>query len=175
MFRIILMTAGSLLVVVALIYLANLTSTFLVSKRETFLLKEESTSPNDSALKKVESNFLDLIKHANLSVGEKVFRQCVACHSLREDARHKIGPNLWGIVGRNKGHAVGYKYSTAFSQLGGKWSFRSLNDFLEDPRSYAPGNKMSFKGIKNIEKRAALIAYLNTQSNDPMPLPIPLP
>jgi len=114
---------------------------------------------------------LDLLASADAAAGEKVFKKCKACHSLEDGAKHKVGPNLWGVVGRNQGGAAGFGYSDAISSLGGAWSFDSLDEFLADPKGFAPGNKMSFKGVKKPEARAALILYLNAQSSSPVSLP----
>lgn len=114
---------------------------------------------------------MDLLASADIAAGEKVFKKCKSCHTIESGAKHKVGPNLWGIVGRGQGGAAGFGYSAAITDLGGVWSFESLDAFLTNTKEYAPGNKMSFKGVKKAGARAALILYLNAQSDSPVPLP----
>jgi cytochrome c len=112
-----------------------------------------------------------MLGDADIAVGEKVFKKCKACHSIDNGDKNKIGPNLWNIVGGHQGSVADYKYSTAITDLGGVWSFESLDAFLTAPKAFAPGTKMSFKGISKPEARAALIVYLHAQSDSPVPLP----
>ncbi len=114
----------------------------------------------------------DLLESANIEQGARVAKKCVQCHSFKKGVAHKIGPNLWNIVGSAKAAQKGYKYSAAASkQKGGAWSYESLNAFLYKPRQYMPGTKMSFAGLKKRSDRANLIAYLRQLSNSPQPLP----
>ena len=104
--------------------------------------------------------------------GEKVARKCKACHSLDKGGPNKIGPALWDIVGRGIAGAEGYKYSGALSGMSGdSWSLENLDAFIERPKDYAPGTKMSFAGISKEDDRAALLAYLRSLSDNPVPLP----
>lgn len=112
-----------------------------------------------------------LLEAADVAKGEKAFKQCTACHSPEAGAGHKIGPNLWGVVGALKARHGDFGYSGVLSDLGGWWTFGSLDDFLTNPKNYAPGNKMAFAGVKSAEKRAALLVYLRSLSDDPVPLP----
>lgn len=105
----------------------------------------------------------DLLVGADVAAGEKTSRACAACHSFQKGAPNKIGPNLWGIVDRPTASAAGFNYSDAMkSKQSQKWTNEELNKYLVNPRSYAPGTKMVFAGVKNDKDRANLIAWLNT-------------
>jgi len=92
--------------------------------------------------------------------GEKVFKKCKTCHSLKA-GDNKVGPSLAGVAGRTAGTAEGYtKYSDAMIASGVVWDDATLDQYLADPKGFIPGNKMSFTGLKKAEDRAAVIAYL---------------
>lgn len=94
--------------------------------------------------------------------GAKVFSKCSACHKL-ESGANATGPYLSAIVNRPVGAATGFAgYSGALSAVADVWTPENLYAFLENPKAYAPGNKMSFAGLKKSEDRANLIAYLAT-------------
>lgn len=98
-------------------------------------------------------------------------RECAACHNFQEGQGAKIGPDLYGIVGRKIASVAGFNYSTALRRLNGDWTFDELNKWLTNPRAMVPGTFMTFAGIQNEKQRADLIAYLNTFSKNPLPLP----
>lgn len=108
-------------------------------------------------------DFTTLLASADPASGRKTFKKCGSCHTISEGGKNKVGPALWAIVGRSQGSAAGFNYSSAISDLGGTWTVEELNAFLESPKAYARGNKMTFKGVGDPVKRAALIAYLATQ------------
>ncbi len=114
---------------------------------------------------------MTMLADADMAGGEKTFKKCAACHSIESGAKHKVGPNLWNVVGRDQGSVAGYKFSSALSDLGGAWSYAELDGFLTSPKKFAPGTKMSFSGVKKPTDRAALIVYLRAQSDSPIPLP----
>ena len=94
--------------------------------------------------------------------GEKVFNKCKACHTAEQDGKHKIGPNLFGIVGSEAAKKDGYKYSKAMAESGLTWDVATLDEYLKKPRKYVKGTKMSFAGLKKDKDRADVIAYLET-------------
>ena len=102
--------------------------------------------------------------------GAKVFKQCLACHSIAEGGKNKIGPALWGVIGRQAGSLPDYKYSKAMAAHGKKWSFEEMNGFLIKPKDWIKGTKMSYAGLKSEKERAAVILYMNENSNNPLPL-----
>ena len=102
--------------------------------------------------------------------GAKVFKQCLACHSIAEGGKNKIGPALWGVLGRQAGSLPDYKYSKAMAAHGKKWTFEEMNGFLLKPKSWIKGTKMSYAGLKKEKDRAAVILYMNENTNNPLPL-----
>jgi len=108
---------------------------------------------------------------ANLDDGPKVFKKCTACHKAEKGAPNGVGPHLWGIVGRGIGAEAGFAYSNVLAEKGGVWDFAALNGFLEAPKKWAPGTKMGFVGLSKPEDRASVIAWLNEQSDSPLPIP----
>jgi len=104
-----------------------------------------------------------LLAAANVSKGEKLFKKCVSCHTVDKGGKHKVGPNVWNIVDQPKASKDGYKYSKALAAAGGDWDVESLYYFLNKPKKFLKGTKMSFAGIKKPEQIADLIAYLQAQ------------
>lgn len=88
------------------------------------------------------------------------FRQCAVCHSAASNAKHKIGPNLWGVVGRAAATAEGYNYSSALAGSDLVWTLDNLDRYIEAPAQVVPGTKMVFPGQKDPAKRREIIDYL---------------
>ncbi|NKB48864.1 MAG: c-type cytochrome [Alphaproteobacteria bacterium] len=112
-----------------------------------------------------------LLAAADLDAGQKAAKRCAACHTFKDGGANKLGPNLWAIVGKEKGTVDGFSYSGALEDTGGVWSYDDLNAFLADPKGFLKGTKMNFSGIKDVEDRAAVIAYLRAQADSPLALP----
>jgi cytochrome c len=91
--------------------------------------------------------------------GEKVFNQCKGCHTV-EEGKNRIGPSLYGVVGRKAGSIDGFNYSPAMKSAGLTWTVETLDKYLADPKAVVPGNKMAFAGLKNEQDRQNVIAYL---------------
>jgi cytochrome c len=103
--------------------------------------------------------------------GKTVVKKCIGCHSVSKGGGNKIGPALWGVIGRKVGSVSEYKYSKAMSGFDKNWDFEAMNNFLIKPKGYIKGNKMAFAGISKEKDRASLVLYLNEQSDSPLPLP----
>jgi cytochrome c len=112
-----------------------------------------------------------LLAVANAEAGQTVAKKCAACHTFEQGEPNKIGPNLWGVVGREVASLPDFSYSSALTEKGGVWDYEHLNQFVADPRGWAPGTKMTFAGLGKPEDRADLIAYLRSLSDSPAPLP----
>jgi cytochrome c len=109
---------------------------------------------------------------ADIAKGEAQFKKCASCHTIDKGGAQGIGPNLYGIVGAKHAHIPGFGYSDAMKATGDKvWDWEGLAAWLANPKKYIPGNKMSFAGISKPEDRANLIAYLNSKSDSPQPMP----
>lgn len=108
-------------------------------------------------------DFATLLASADAGKGERVFKKCAACHKVNgEDA---TGPHLNGVIDRAIGGVGGFNYSGALNAVGDVWSTDNLNAFLENPKGTAPGTSMGFAGLKKVEDRADLVAYLQSVSN----------
>lgn len=106
--------------------------------------------------------------------GKVVFDQCKGCHQVGEGAKNRIGPHLNELFGRPAASIEGFKYSKSFRRAGAsglEWHADTLDAFLENPRSYASGTRMSFRGIKDAKDRHDVIAYLRLFSDDPANIP----
>ncbi|EQB05909.1 cytochrome C [Sphingobium quisquiliarum P25] len=112
-----------------------------------------------------------LLASADIAAGEKVFAKCAACHTINQGGANGIGPNLYATVGEEIGKGkAGFAFSDALKSKGGTWTFENLDHWLESPREFAPGTKMTFAGLGNPADRANLIAWMNTQGSN-LPLP----
>ena len=112
-----------------------------------------------------------LLSTGDLAHGEKVFKKCSACHSIKSGGGNKIGPALYNVVGRKVGALDDYKYSKALAEYEKNWSFEELNGFLLKPKDWIKGTKMAYAGLRKEKDRASVILYLNKYSDSPLPLP----
>ncbi len=114
-----------------------------------------------------------LLASASAEDGQGTFRACAACHTPDEGGPNRVGPNLWGVVGRGIAAREGFSYSDALAGKEGEWTYENLYAFLKAPSDWAPGTSMSYAGLRKSEDRADVIAYLRSLANDPQPLPEP--
>ena len=121
--------------------------------------KVESVTP-------IIANQGTLIEVGNIERGSKLYIQCRACHSLKENEPHKIGPNLFKLIGSKAGIRDGYNYSDALSGSEIVWTVENLDLWLEKTYEILPGNKMVFSGMRKKEDRNDLIAFLYDQTSE---------
>jgi cytochrome c len=109
---------------------------------------------------------------ADPAKGEALFKKnCTSCHGAEQGGANKVGPNLYGVVGRKIAGHEGFAYSDALKGKGGEWSYDLLDQWIANPRSVAAGNKMTYAGERDPAARADLIAWLRMQAATPAPLP----
>jgi cytochrome c len=113
-----------------------------------------------------------LLAAADPAAGQKTARVCGACHNVEKGAANKVGPVLWGVVGRVVASVDSFSYSDGMkSHHDRKWTYDELNHFLYNPKAHVAGTKMAFAGLKDTKERANLVAYLRTLSDAPEALP----
>ena len=134
---------------------------------------QESTQVSSSTAKKIEEkvDISALLALGDVSHGEKVFKKCSACHLVNKGGENKIGPALYGVIGRKVASKQDYKYSKAMAAYDKDWTFEEMNGYLKKPQSYIKGTKMAFAGLRKEKDRASVILYLNQNSDNPLPLP----
>jgi cytochrome c len=123
----------------------------------------ETDEVEDEEVEDEGVDFAALVEQADADKGARIYSKCKACHKL-DDGRNGVGPHLFGVVSRDIASVDGYGYSGALKDLAGNWTPDALNGFLESPKAYVTGTKMSFSGLKKPQDRADLIAYLSTIS-----------
>ena len=134
---------------------------------------QEDSQATKLTLEKIEEkvDITALLALGDVSHGEKVFKKCAACHLINKGGDNKIGPALYGIIGRKVASKQDYKYSKAMAAYDKNWTFEEMNGYLKKPQSYIKGTKMAFAGLRKETDRASVILYLNQNSDSPLPLP----
>ena len=149
---------------------------FKVDKPEKSAYKVEIQEDN-SAIKSTTEKIIEkidisaLLALGDVSHGEKVFKKCAACHLVNKGGQNKIGPALYGVIGRKVASIEDYKYSKAMAAYDKNWTFEEMNGYLKKPQTYIKGTKMAFAGLRKEKDRASVILYLNQNSDNPLPLP----
>src|SRR5450631_3693904 len=121
--------------------------------------------------KEAEEPMEAMMASASVEKGQATAKQCQACHTFEKGGPNRVGPNLWGIVGRARASEAGFNYSAAMKGKGGTWTFGELYAFLANPRGVIPGTNMTFAGLARGQQRADVIDFLHTLSDSPLPLP----
>jgi cytochrome c len=162
---------GSCLVLVAMHIAAGAIFTPEPPAKPGYEIAVKAEETQGTAPAAPEVPFDTLLASASADRGGQTARQCQACHNFQEGAGPKVGPDLYGVVGRPVASVPGFNYSAALKKLGGTWTFDALNTWLTKPSADAPGTAMTFAGLSNPKQRADVIAYLDSLSPHPMPLP----
>ena len=146
---------------------------FHVEKPNTSAYKVEISTATSSQVSSAGENvdIAALLAMGDLDHGKNVWKKCSACHSIKKGGKNKIGPALYGVIGRNVAALGNYKYSKAFVAYRKSWTFEQMNGFLKKPQSYIKGTKMAFAGLKKEKDRASIILFMNENSDNPLPLP----
>ncbi|QUS56012.1 c-type cytochrome [Pseudovibrio brasiliensis] len=115
----------------------------------------------------------ELLATADADAGAKQAKKCAACHTFDQDGKNKVGPALWGVVGRAPASHGGFSYSAAMQEFAAnnpEWTFEELNEFIKAPKKHVSGTSMGYAGLKKDKPRADLIAYLRSLSDNPVPI-----
>jgi len=129
-----------------------------------------NTATETNSENKSGGDIMALFASVNISDGEKIFKKCAACHSIAKGGANKIGPALYNVLGRQAGSLADYKFSKGMIAYGKKWTPQEMDGFLENPKGWVKGTKMSYAGLKNPKERAALILFLNKNTDNPLSL-----
>lgn len=133
---------------------------------------QESHGGAAEAKKEPEKPIGVRLASASAEKGQAAIKPCQACHTFEKGGPNRVGPNLYDIIGHERGTGRGgFNFSAAMKAKGGKWTYEEMDKFLANPRGYIPGTNMSFAGISRDTQRADVIAYLRTLSDSPQPLP----
>lgn len=112
-----------------------------------------------------------LLAKADPAKGQAETKACQACHNFEKGAAAKVGPPLYGVVGRAVASIAGFGYSDGLKAMGGNWTYESIAKFITKPSAFVQGTKMSYPGQPDPAKRADILAYLQTLSDSPVPFP----
>jgi cytochrome c len=173
--RVSLAALGSVLFVMLLVAFSNLVISARNPAVPGFALPTSGSATAPAAAPKAAPETLlpALLAKADAKKGEQIAKVCETCHNFQKGGAAKIGPDLWDVVGRPVGSFPGFAYSDSLKKIGGDWTYEKLNDWISDPKAMASGTKMTFPGEKDAEKRADVLAYLQTLSDKPVPFPKP--
>jgi len=172
--RVSLSALGAVLFVMLLVAFSNLVISPGTPKIPGFALPsgvETALTPSKQAAP--EAPLPVLLAKADPKKGEHDAKVCETCHNFKQGAGAKIGPDLWDVVGRPVATFPGFAYSDSIKKIGGDWTYEKLNTWITDPKAMAAGTKMAFPGEADGQKRADILAFLQTLSNKPVPFPKP--
>jgi cytochrome c len=137
--------------------------------------EEATTTAATAPVEEAIPDWGTVLPTADAAAGQKISARCEQCHDLSKGGPNKIGPNLWGVLGRARGTHPGFSYSGAMAANHDTWSYDNFFKFIKSPAADVPGTKMSFAGLRSAQDRINLIAWLRTQADSPLPIPAPKP
>ena len=164
----------AILVTVLVVFGIGKISNIIFDKDDKNIVAYKVEAPEGTAVQASTESSVDisaLLAIGDIAHGEKVYKKCKACHSIKQGGGNKIGPALWNVIFRPVGSITDYKYSQALSSYKKEWNWEEMNGFLIKPAKWIKGNKMGFAGIKDEKERASVILYLNQNSDSPKELP----
>ena len=146
---------------------------FFVEKpaQPSYVVEAPVSKSTSAASGEGKVDIVKLLSAGTIEHGQNVFKKCSACHVVAKGGKNKIGPALYGILGRKSGSITDYKYSKALTAHGKVWSYEEMNAYLLKPQAHIKGTKMAFAGLKSEKDRASVILYMNSFSDSPLPKP----
>jgi cytochrome c len=171
--RVSLAALGSVLFVMLLVAFSNLVISVRNPAVPGFALPTSggATAPTAEPAAAPEEPLPALLAKADPKKGEQYAKVCQTCHNFEKGAGPKIGPPLWGVAGRPIASIPGFSYSDSLKAVGGNWTWEALNTMVSNPKTEASGTKMAFPGEKDPQRRADILAFLQTLSDSPVPFP----
>ena len=132
------------------------------------------TSPLAAVVLFLSASVASGTETADAEAGKQLFNECSGCHQVGKGAKNRVGPHLNGLFGRKAAGLDDFRYSESLTRAGAngvEWHADTLSAYIENPRAYASGTRMSYPGMKDAQDRANLIAYLRTFSDNPANIP----